>query len=312
MPALAFVALCVAWGGTWVAIRLGVTEAPPLWLAASRFIVAGVIILVIARFLGGLRWVERRDWGRLVLMSLGAISVCFGLIFWGGQYVDAGLTAIIVQGFVPIGLFFFGVLLARERVLTRQYVGLGLGLAGVCLLLVSQATVSAEPRGLLGMVMIIVGTLVYDWAAVYGKPIFERYPAAFVSGMENLIGGLLLLPFSLLFEFGELRSGGWMLSGTALGSWLYLVFVGSVVGFTAYTYLLGTWGASRTSAYAFATPVIAVAAGWWLAGERLTWDQGVAIVIIFCAVAFVTVRDPGASKGTKGSAADPAAERSRG
>ncbi|WP_433825930.1 DMT family transporter [Actinoplanes sp. CA-015351] len=290
MPALAFVALCLAWGGTWLAIRIGVQETPPLWLASSRFVVAGLLLLVVARFVGGWHRISRPDLGRLVVMSAGAISICFGLIFWGEQYVESGLAGVLVQGFVPIGLFAFAVLLGKERVLGRQLVGLLLGLAGVALLILTQIRYEADTRVLAGTVAIIVGTLIYDWAGVYGGGLLSRYPAPLMSAYENLIGGLLLLPVSLVLEGGRLAEDGLMPNARAFGSWLYLVVIGSMVGFTAYTYLLAKWGPTRTSAYAFVTPVVAVAVGVFVGGEQLRWQDFVGAGMVVAAVVFIVTR----------------------
>lgn len=290
MPALAFVALCLAWGGTWLAIRIGVQETPPLWLASTRFAVAGLLLLVVARFVGGWRRIARPDLGRLVVMAAGAISICFGLIFWGEQYVESGLAGVLVQGFVPIGLFAFAVLLGKERVLGRQLIGLLLGLAGVALLILTQIRYEADARVLAGTVAIIVGTLIYDWAGVYGGDLLSRYPAPLMSAYENLIGGLLLLPVSLVLEGGRLAADGPVPNARALGSWLYLVVIGSMVGFTAYTYLLAKWGPTRTSAYAFVTPVVAVTVGVFFAGERLRWQDFVGAGMVVLAVVFIVTR----------------------
>ncbi|GGN79041.1 permease [Actinoplanes lobatus] len=290
MPALAFVALCLAWGGTWLAIRIGVHETPPLWLAATRFTVAGLLLLGVARFAGGWRRISLPDLGRLVVMSAGAISICFGLIFWGEQYVESGLAGVLVQGFVPIGLFAFAMLLGKERVAGRQLVGLLLGLAGVALLILTQIRYESDARVLAGTVAIIVGTLIYDWAGVYGGNLLSRYPAPLMSAYENLIGGVLLLPVSLVLEGHRLASDGLVPNVRALGSWLYLVVIGSMVGFTAYTYLLAKWGPTRTSAYAFVTPVVAVTVGVFFAGEHLRWQDLLGAGMVVIAVVFIVTR----------------------
>lgn len=285
-----FATLCVAWGSTWVAIRFGVTAMPPLWFAATRFIVAGLLLLLLARWVGGWQRIARSDLRPLTLMSTGAISICFGLIFWGEQYVDSGTAGVLVQGFVPIGLFFFAATMGREAIGRAQWASLGIGLCGVVLLLYGQSSGDWSPRKTAAAAAIIIGTLVYDWAGVYGGSVLSRYPAALMSAFENLVGGLLLLPVALLLEGGRIfrqpvpeATATWM-------SWGYLVLVGSVLGFTAYTYLLRAWGPTRTSAYAFATPVIALLLGAVLADERSTWQHITGTALILAAVAGIARR----------------------
>jgi drug/metabolite transporter (DMT)-like permease len=299
VPYAVFAALCLAWGGTWIAIRLGVGAMPPLWLAGTRFTAAGLALLVIARFAGGWRRPTWADLRRIAIMSAGAISICFGLIFWGEQYVDSNVTAVIVQGFVPLGLCVFAALYGHEVIRRRQWLGLGIGVVGVALLTFSQASMASSHRTVAGIAAIIAGTLVYDWAGVYGKPIFARYPAPFVSALENLIGGLLLLPVALLLDPDRILAAPLPASSTALASWLYLVVVGSLVGFTAYTYLLGRWGPSRTSAYAFATPAVALALGVWIGHEALSGPQIAGAGLIISAVALML--RPGGSRPRAGS-----------
>lgn len=306
MPYAVFTALCLAWGGTWIAIRLGVGAMPPLWLAGTRFTVAGLALLVIARFAGGWRRLTLDDLRRIAIMSMGAISICFGLIFWGEQYVDSNVAAVIVQGFVPLGLCVFAALYGHEVIRQRQWIGLGIGVLGVVLLTLSQAALTGSHRTVVGIGAIIVGTLVYDWAGVYGKPIFARYPAPFLSALENLIGGLILLPVAFLFESERILAAPLPPSATVAVAWLYLVVIGSLVGFTAYTYLLGRWGASRTSAYAFATPVVALVLGVWIGDEAVSGSQIVGAGLVISAVALML--RPGAAKPTQDSVRAGAAE----
>ncbi|MDQ1013291.1 drug/metabolite transporter (DMT)-like permease [Streptomyces sp. V4I23] len=283
-----FATLCIAWGSTWVAIRFGVTSMPPLWFAATRFIVAGLLLLLLARWLGGWQRIARSDLRPLTVMSAGAISVCFGLIFWGEQYVDSGTAGVMVQGFVPIGLFFFAATMTRELIGRTQWAFLGVGLCGVVLLLYGQSSSDWSMRKALAAVAIIVGTLVYDWAGVYGGDILSRYPAALMSAFENLVGGLILLPVSLVLEGDQIFRQPLPEETSVWLSWGYLVLVGSVLGFTAYTYLLRAWGPTRTSAYAFVTPVIALLLGATLADEHITWQHVMGTVLILGAVAGIT------------------------
>lgn len=287
MPFVAFGALCLAWGGTWLAIRLGVSDVPPLWLAGTRFVVAGALLLVIARWLGGWRKLAVRDLRRIAAMALGAITICFGLIFWGEQYVDSNVAAVIVQGFVPIGLFMFAVLYGHEVIRRRQWSALALGLAGVVLISAAQLSLGGTSRTLWGIAAVIAGTLVYGWAGVHGKPIFAAYPAPLVSALENLLGGIVLVPVALVVEGDRIIGHPLVPTGTAAVSWLYLVFIGSLVGFTAYTYLLGAWGASRTSVYAFVTPVVALGVGVWIGEEQVQWFQLVGAGLVVSAVALM-------------------------
>jgi drug/metabolite transporter (DMT)-like permease len=270
-PATAvFVVLCLTWGTTWLAIRTGVQEVPPLWLAGTRFTVAGALLLGIARLTGRLARPTAAQFRALLRMSALCIALCFGLVFWGETHVESGIAGVVVQGFVPIGLVGFAALLGRDQVSGRSWAAVGIGVAGVAV--IASRSVG-EPTGrmfLLGLLAIVVGTLLYDLGSVQGDDVLGQLPAVAASGWENLLGGLMLLPVSLALEHDGIADAGTWDSAKPWLAWLYLVVIGSAVGFTAYTYLLQQWGPVRTSAYAFVTPIIALLAGALLAGERFS------------------------------------------
>ena len=262
---------------------------PPLWFAATRFLAAGVILLAVSRRFGGWKWICLADFLRLTLMSAGAISVCFGLIFWGEQYVAAGISGVIVQGFVPVGLFFFAAIMGRAETRWRQWLSVLIGVGGV-LLLAGHASSGWTSKQLLSIIGIVIGTLVYDWAGVYGGPTISRYPAALMSAFENLVGGVILLIAAWIFERKDILNSPLPTHVSTWISWIYLVIVGSVLGFTAYTYLLRAWGPTRTSAYAFVTPVIALLSGVAVTGESIGWTDIVGTVLVIGAAAGVAHR----------------------
>lgn len=265
-----FVVLCLTWGTTWLAIRTGVTQVPPLWLAGTRFAVAGALLLGAARLLGQYTRPTRAQFRALLRMAALCIALCFGLIFWGETHVESGIAGVVVQGFVPIGLVGFAALLGRETVSGRAWTAVAVGVVGVTVI---ASRSFGDPSGrmfLLGLGAIVIGTLLYDLGSVQGDSVLGQLPAVAVSGWENLLGGLLLLPVSVALERDRITDAATWDSLEPWLAWLYLVVIGSAVGFTAYTYLLQTWGPVRTSAYAFITPVIALAAGTLLADERFS------------------------------------------
>jgi drug/metabolite transporter (DMT)-like permease len=279
-----FVVLCLTWGTTWLAIRTGVEQVPPLWLAGTRFTVAGVLLLGVARLTGRFRRPTPAQFRALLRMSALCIALCFGLVFWGETHVESGIAGVVVQGFVPIGLVGFAALLGRDTVTGRAWVAVATGVAGV---VVIASRSLGDPSGrmfLLGLAAIVVGTLLYDLGSVQGDEVLGQLPAVAASGWENLLGGLMLLPVSLALEHDGIADPDTWDSATPWLAWLYLVVIGSAVGFTAYTYLLQRWGPVRTSAYAFVTPIIALAAGAVLADERFSASVLVGAGLIVAAV----------------------------
>lgn len=291
-----FAVLCLSWGSTWVAIKVGVSESPPLWFAGSRFVVAGVLILALAALIdgrGALK-VQKRDAAPLAWVSALVIAVCFALIFWGEQYVSASLTAIVVQGMIPIFLPLFSLLLLRDRLSAARLLSIGIGIAGLVIVFLPSVNASlfAADAGsgnlltLAGLTAIVVGTLAYCYGSVKSKPILARHSAVAISGWQNLIGGAFILIAALFVEAGAGELGA-LVSGLSLRvfyAWLWLVVVGSVVGFVLYIVLLKSWGASKLSPYAFITPIVAIAIEYLLYGALITLFEAAGMAALFVAV----------------------------
>lgn len=291
-PMVIFALLCFTWGTTWLAIKVGVTEVPPLWFAATRFVVAGLLLLGFARLRGPWRMPTGAQFRGLLVMGALCIAICFGLIFWGEQYVDSGVAGVVVQGFVPIGLVGFAAALGREKVRTPAWIAVGLGVAGIVLIAFDSFGHELGRYFLLGLLAVAIGTLFYGFGSVLGGDLLKQMSAVTASGWENLLGGLMLLPVALLLEGDELTSTRWWTSDDAWLAWGYLVVFGSLIGFTCYTYLLNAWGPTRTSAYAFITPVLAFGVGWWLGDERFSpvVALGAAVVVVAVAVLWIDRR----------------------
>jgi drug/metabolite transporter (DMT)-like permease len=282
--AMIFLLLCFTWGTTWLAIRVGVSQVPPLWFASTRFVVAGLLLLGWAWGAGQWQRPTARQLRALLLMGTLCIAVCFGLIFWGEQYVESGIAGVVVQGFVPIGLLGFSALLGRDWVGFRAWTAVAVGVAGVILISWDSLGRPLGQAVLLGLAAIVLGTLFYDLGSILGRTVLSELSAVTASGWENFIGGLLLLPVSLAVERHDIMHDGWWQTGSAWAAWIYLVVLGSLVGFTCYTYLLVQWGPVRTSTYAFITPVIAMVVGWLIGNERFTAAVIFGAVLIVVAV----------------------------
>jgi drug/metabolite transporter (DMT)-like permease len=99
--------LCLTWGSTWLAIKIGVNEAPPIFFAGTRFVAAGTILIAWHKWQNGQTRIDKSDWLSLVMLGFSVIAVTFGLIIWGEQWVSSGLTAVLVQGIIPISMYIF-------------------------------------------------------------------------------------------------------------------------------------------------------------------------------------------------------------
>ena len=278
---LALLTIYVVWGSTFIALAIVVRDLPPLLSMAIRHLIAGALLLAWALPRGD------RDGDRVGRPQIVAGFVFGGLLFlighgslaWAQQTVPAGVAALLV-GSIPIWMALLDRLFFGKRLRSSAYVGFALGFVGLAFLL--------DPFGAghvdrFGAVVIILGALAWSagslysrWAALPKRPLVS-------AGLGAICGGILCLAVSV--AGGELGQATW--TPEAIGALTYLLVAGSLVGFTAYVWLLRVAPVSLVSTYAFVNPIVAVALGWLLLGETITLQMAVAGAAIVVAVALI-------------------------
>ena len=294
----AFAAVYIVWGSTYLAIRFAVETLPPLLMAGARFALAGAILLVWSRLHSGEPAPTRLDW-RTGLVSGGLLLVGGnGLVVWAEQRVPSGITALLVA-VVPLWMVLLDWLRPRgRRPHPLVFVGLALGLGGLAMLVGPSAGGGGDKTDLTGAILLVVASL--SWAA--GSLYTQHAPKA-SSGMNGsatqmLAGGAVLIVAGLLSGEASQLDLTHASTRSILG-FFYLVSFGSLLGYTAYIYLLGHTSAAKASTYAYVNPVVAVFLGWALAHEAVTTRTVVAAAVILAGVAIITVaRDPHATTAT--------------
>lgn len=259
---LAFAAVYIIWGSTYLGIRFAIDSMPPLLMAGSRYALAGGLLYGFMRWRGAPA-PTARGWQQAAVIGVCLLGFGNGGVTLGEQYLPTGLTALLVAT-VPLFLAVLGWwsgLAARPRPVVAA--GLAAGLAGVYLL-ARQPGVSHVARpghAGLGLTLVLVAALVWAIGSLYAKN-HQPTPSPFLSGgMQMLCGGAAMLVVGLLR--GE--AAGFSLAQVSTTSWLayaYLVSFGSVVGFTAYIWLLRVVEPALAGTYAFVNPVVAVLLGW--------------------------------------------------
>ena len=290
-PFAAFAAMCLVWGTTWLAAKAGVDAVPPCFFVATRFIVAGLLLLGWCRLRGGLAPIVPRDLPRLAGVTLLMVTATYALLFWGVVFVSSGLAAILDLAFMPVALLGIGLMLGEERFSRLRAVGIGTGVAGILVLFGPKAMAGGAGGAaeLTGGSAIVASALVYSLGSVLARPLLRRYPTLLLAGMTTFCGGVVLLVGSLLLEPGALRAASFAWGRAAWAGWLFLVLFGSLIGYTIYLYLIRVWGASRAGSYAFVSPIVAVVAGALVFGEQV--DRGeVAGMMLMLAGAFLALR----------------------
>ena len=282
--AIAFFAVYVFWGMTYLAMRVAVKEIPPYLMAGSRFVLAGAVLFI---------WARRRGHPAPTMPQWRAAAVVGGFLLLGGnasvawaeQRVPSGLAALLI-GVMPIWMVGLEWLRRGLRPSKQVVVGLLLGAVGVGLLVLPQG--GGDGMDLLGAAVLILAAASWAWGSVISKSAPLPQSPFLATSTEMIAGGVLCLLVAALS--GELRGVSLAeVSSQAALAWLYLVVFGSLVAFTAYIWLLGVTSIAKVGTYAYVNPIVAVLLGWALLGEPITLRTMVAAVVILLGVALVNV-----------------------
>ena len=269
---LAFAIIYFVWGSTFLAIRVGVREVPPFLLAGMRFLVAGVVLYGWMRA-RGTPSPTLREWRAASLLAFLIFVLDYGLLFWAEKRVPSGIAAVMMAT-IPAFMTISEILILRtQRLTARLAIALLVGLGGVAVLVSHSMSFGEAPINTAGACALVVAAMSWSVAAALTRKL--PLPAAKVmsSGSQMLAGGVLLtVTAALLGEFRSFRVQA--VSREAWLALLYLIVAGSIVGFTAYVWLIHHESPTKVGTYAYVNPVVAVLVGYFLGGEtdRRTHD----------------------------------------
>ena len=279
---LAFLAIYVIWGSTYLAIRIAVESLPPFAMAGARFALAGGVLWLFGRAMGAAP-LGRKDLG--VALVSGALMLLGGngAVVWAEQWVASGAAALLVAA-VPLWMVLLDWASAGTRPGPRIMVGLAVGFLGLGLLLGAPEMSSRDQ--LRGGAAIMFGTVSWAVGTIYTRRWSFGVNGTMAAASQMFTGGLCLLFVSLLA--GELR--GFAVSEVTMRSWtglVYLIVAGSIVAYSAYLWLLRVTTVTRVSTYAYVNPVVAVVLGSGFAGEEITPSGALAAVVIVLSVVLI-------------------------
>jgi drug/metabolite transporter (DMT)-like permease len=284
---LAFAIIYIVWGSTYLAIRVGVREVPPFILAAIRFCAAGLVLFgwTIAR---GERSPSGRQWASISLLGALIFVFDYGLLFWAEQRVPSGIAAVMMAT-IPLFMALFEIMLLRTQKLTlRLSSALLIGIAGVALLVSRSLNLGGAPIDAAGALALIVASLSWSVASVLMRKLPLPHSKVMSSGAQMLAGGIFLaLAAAALGEFHDFRPAA--ISREAWLSLLYLIVAGSIVGFTAYVWLIHHESPTKVGTYAYVNPVVAVVVGYFLGGETLSLRSILGTLFVLASVVVITM-----------------------
>ncbi|MCU1304635.1 MAG: Permease of the drug/metabolite transporter superfamily [Candidatus Sulfotelmatobacter sp.] len=283
---LAFAIIYFVWGSTFLAIRVGVREVPPFLLAGMRFFAAGIVLYIWMRA-SGTPSPTRREWASATLLALLIFVVDYGLLFWAEQRVPSGIAAVMMAT-IPAFMALAEILILRTQKLTlRLALALLVGLAGVGVLVSRSVSFGDAPIEKFGAIALLVGAIAWALASVLSRKLPLPKSQVMSSGAQMLAGGILLaLAAALLGEFRNFH-----VQAVSLGAWLalaYLIVAGSIIGFTAYVWLLHRESPTKVGTYAYVNPVVAVLVGYFLGGETLGARTILGTALVLVSVIVIT------------------------
>jgi len=270
---LAFGIIYFVWGATFFAIRVGVREVPPLLFCAMRFVAAGLLVYLWATAKKE-QQPTARQWLSAFLLAFLIFVVDYGFLFWAEQRVPSGIAAVILATIPAFMALSEIIILRTQRLTARLSVALLAGIAGVAVLMSHSidlgklGKLGGTPIDTAGAVGLIIGAISWSIASALARKLPLPSSKVMSSGAQMLAGGAMLVAVSA--ARGEWRGFNLLaISGTAWIALVYLVFAGSIAGFTAYVWLLHRESPTKVGTYAYVNPVVAVIIGYFLGGEPL-------------------------------------------
>jgi drug/metabolite transporter (DMT)-like permease len=283
---LAFGIIYFVWGSTFLAIRVGVQEVPPLLLAGMRFLVAGLVLYAWTTACGE-RSPTGRQWVSAVMLATLIFLLDYGLLFWAEQRVPSGPAAVMMAT-IPVFMALSEILFLRTQKLTlRLVIALSIGIIGVAVLTSHSLNLGGAPIDRAGAIALIIGSISWSVASALTRKVPLPSSKVVSSAAQMLAGGVLLtLTSAALGEFRRFHP-----STVSLGAWLalvYLIVAGSIAGFTAYVWLIHHESPTKVGTYAYVNPVVAVLLGYFLGGESLGLRTILGTAFVLVSVVVIT------------------------
>lgn len=265
----AFLCVCIVWGSTYLAIRIGVSAFPPALFAGFRFLIAGLAMVIYARF-RGLKFPDKATTKRLSIVGLFLLVGGNGLVVLASQWVHSGITSLIVAS-MPIFMALIELAIpGATRIKSKGWLGLILGFSGVILLVSgSSGTGAIDVKGAL---LLLCATFFWSAGSVYSKQFKATGSMVAQIGIQMLAGGIVLTLIGLVLGEGSRVN----LNLKGVGAILYLAVFGSILAYSCYIYILSRWPAAKAGTYAYVNPLVAIFLGF------LVLQEPISLRVIIC------------------------------
>ena len=285
---LVWLILCGIWGSTWLFIKLGLADLPPITFAGVRFVISCAILfpLIWLRHLPLPK--TRGDWILLAGTGVLSFSLNYGLVFWAEQYITSGLAALLQAMLPAFGLILAHIHVPTERMTWVKIAGVLLGVCGVGVVFSNQLAISGR-QALAGCVAMVLSAFFAAYSNVLVKTRGKNLNPAVLAAYQMFFGLIPLLLYGITLEGNPFR---FRWTGMAILCLLYLAVIGSVVAFLLYYWLIQHMDVTKTMLISLVTPVVAVILGMLVLDEQLSWRTLVGGAMIIAGIGFIVVRKP--------------------
>jgi drug/metabolite transporter (DMT)-like permease len=283
---LAFFSIYVIWGSTYLLNKVAVTELPPFMLASMRFVVAGILIFILAKLMGKSIAITKKQFINVTIAGFLFLTFGNGVVVWALKYVDSGIAALEISA-QPLLVLLLMLIFQGKKIQPMSIIGVILGVIGIYLL-VSQKSILNQENSILGMVMIFFCMISWGYGSLFvGKADLPKN--YFVNtGYQMLTGGIMLFFASLFFQEPWSYPTEW--STKVQLSMILLVIFGSIVAFTSFNYLLRVVSPEKVATSTYVNPIIAMALGWYFLEEQITTQSIIAALVLLTGVYFINTK----------------------
>lgn len=286
MKIFVWLILCLIWGTTWIFIKIGLEDLPPITFAVSRFLLSAVILLPVVYF-AKIPWPQtRREWQLIALTGVLQFTVNYSTVFWAEQYITSGLAAVLQAMITVFGLVLAWIFLPSERITPLKIIAVMIGIVGVGVIFLDQLRVESA-LAFAGSVAIVVGAYAAAQASILVKAKAAAIDPAMILLSQMLCGLPALVIYALIAE-GSPFAHNWGMR--AVASVLYLSLAGTIAAFWLYYWLLARIESTKAMMISLVTPLIAVLVGNVFLGETLPPQTLIGGLLILSSIGLIVFR----------------------
>lgn len=283
---LAFFAIYVIWGSTYLMNKVAVGELPPFMLASIRFISAGILIFIIGKITGQNLLITKKQLANTAVAGFLFLTFGNGVVVWALKHVDSGFAALEISA-QPLVILLLMRFFDGKKIKLMSVIGVILGIVGI-FLLVSQKEIISKEGTMLGIIMIFACMLSWGYGSLFVSKADLPSNYFINTGYQMLTGGIMLLIVSL--SFGEVWSSPTVWSGKVQLSMFLLIVFGGIVAFTSFNFLLKTVSPEKVATSTYVNPIIALLLGWYFLNEQISTQSVIAAIVLLTGVYFINTK----------------------